>query len=148
MDKILVSKNELREDDLINDYLMEMVKKLDQKVISARRNVEINGILSPFYLDLEKEIILIFIYEEQTLTYLNSHKENIKKIKELRRKDVKIILLVSEMSQLDLNKVLNLCESKIIPNVSITKGEVKSVSACKELEIHGYQGWILKDFEE
>ncbi|MCH4816463.1 MAG: hypothetical protein QXY87_11340 [Saccharolobus sp.] len=148
MDKILVSKNELREDDLINDYLMEMVKKLDQKVISARRNVEINGILSPFYLDLEKEIRLIFIYEEQTLTYLNSHKENIKKIKELRRKDVKIILLVSEMSQLDLNKVLNLCESKIIPNVSITKGEVKSVSACKELEIHGYQGWILKDFEE
>ncbi|WP_014511642.1 hypothetical protein [Saccharolobus solfataricus] len=148
MDKILVSKNELIEDDLINDYLMEMVKKLDQIVISARKNVEINGIKIPFYLDLEREIRLIFIYEESTLTYLNFHIENIKKIKELRRKDVKIILLINDISQLDLNGVVNLCENKTIPNVSITIGEAKSVSACKELEIHGYQGWILKDFEE
>ncbi|QGA53855.1 hypothetical protein GFS03_04310 [Sulfolobus sp. E5-1-F] len=148
MDKILASKNELIEDDLINDYLMETVIKLDQKVISARKNVEINGIKISFYLDLEKELRLIFIYEESTLIYLNVHKENIKEIKELKRKDVKIVLLVSDISKLDLNRVLNLCDDKTIPNVSITKGEVKSVSVCKELEIHAYQGWILKDFEE
>ncbi len=148
MDETVVSENNLTEEDLINDYLIHTIEKLDQKVIDARKNAEINGVKIPFYLELEKEIRLIFIYEEANLKHLNFHAENIRKIKELKKKDVKIVLLIDDISQLDINKVPRLCEYTVINIDSTHEGSnINQLSVCKRLEIHEYQGWILKDFE-
>ncbi|AWR96205.1 hypothetical protein DFR86_00665 [Acidianus sulfidivorans JP7] len=146
MENISALKNELTEEDLINDYLVDITNKLDQKIIEARRNFVINQIEVPYYLELEKEIRLIFTYSQQNLLYLISRREYIKSIEEQKRKTIKIIIITSDFSSCDYGKIIKLCENDNVKFKVDGIGE-KTFPNCEKVILYAYKGWIIKNFE-
>lgn len=129
-------------DMLINDYIYSKLEKINQSIIEAKWNYKIKNVIVDYYLELEKEIWLIFVYNENILENLYPVRDLLLSFK--RGKLVKLVFLLDRYDEFDLEKAIQLCDHEIkIQNKENLFSALETVKLCKNIEVYQYSSYVI-----